>query len=136
LCAIFLVVICLLYVLSLATRKSGDSAASLMAEKLSANTPPPVPVFVSDRFGNFEPAREEPRDGPGEGGKPHYPSPDKMNEAQRTAAEYGMTMTVSDEIAMDRAIPDTRNPECKHWDYPGDLPKASVIIVFHNEGTS
>ncbi|PNF30894.1 N-acetylgalactosaminyltransferase 7 [Cryptotermes secundus] len=25
---------------------------------------------------------------------------------------------------------------CKHWNYPEDLPKASVIIVFHNEGWS
>jgi polypeptide N-acetylgalactosaminyltransferase len=25
---------------------------------------------------------------------------------------------------------------CKHWNYPEDLPKASIIIVFHNEGWS
>lgn len=25
---------------------------------------------------------------------------------------------------------------CKHWEYPEDLPKTSVIIVFHNEGWS
>lgn len=25
---------------------------------------------------------------------------------------------------------------CKHWNYPEDLPKVSVIIVFHNEGWS
>ena len=25
---------------------------------------------------------------------------------------------------------------CKHWHYPEDLPSASVIIVFHNEGWS
>lgn len=25
---------------------------------------------------------------------------------------------------------------CKRWVYPEDLPKASVIIVFHNEGWS
>ncbi|CAG0884402.1 unnamed protein product [Cyprideis torosa] len=45
-------------------------------------------------------------------------------------------MVVSNEIAMDRSIPDTRMEECKHWDYPEDLPKASVILVFHNEGFS
>ena len=27
-------------------------------------------------------------------------------------------------------------PECKNWHYPMDLPKASVVIVFHNEGRS
>ena len=26
--------------------------------------------------------------------------------------------------------------ECKNWHYPMDLPKASVVIVFHNEGRS
>lgn len=25
---------------------------------------------------------------------------------------------------------------CKHWNYPDDLPKVSVVIVFHNEGWS
>lgn len=25
---------------------------------------------------------------------------------------------------------------CKHWEYPEDLPQASVIVVFHNEGFS
>ena len=35
-----------------------------------------------------------------------------------------------------RSIPDTRLEECKYWHYPGDLPKASVVIVFHNEGKS
>ena len=25
---------------------------------------------------------------------------------------------------------------CKHWNYPEDLPKVSVVIVFHNEGWS
>jgi len=25
---------------------------------------------------------------------------------------------------------------CKNWNYPEDLPKASVVIVFHNEGWS
>lgn len=25
---------------------------------------------------------------------------------------------------------------CKHWDYPEELPRTSIIIVFHNEGWS
>lgn len=25
---------------------------------------------------------------------------------------------------------------CKHWNYPEELPRTSVIIVFHNEGWS
>lgn len=47
-----------------------------------------------------------------------------------------MNIACSDEISLDRSIPDTRLPECKHWDYPSDLPSTTVIIVFHNEGWS
>lgn len=50
--------------------------------------------------------------------------------------EYGMNIFASNRIAMDRAVKDTRLEECKHWNYPYDLPKTSVIIVFHNEGLS
>ena len=31
---------------------------------------------------------------------------------------------------------DTVLCRCKYWHYPEDLPTASVIIVFHNEGWS
>lgn len=50
--------------------------------------------------------------------------------------EYGMNIACSDEISMHRSVRDTRLPECKHWNYPYDLPKTSIIIVFHNEGFS
>lgn len=47
-----------------------------------------------------------------------------------------MNMFVSDKISLNRSVKDTRLKECKHWNYPSDLPAASVIIVFHNEGFS
>lgn len=47
-----------------------------------------------------------------------------------------MNIACSNEISLDRAIKDTRLEECKHWNYPYDLPKTSIIIVFHNEGWS
>lgn len=47
-----------------------------------------------------------------------------------------MNMVVSDAISLDRAVKDTRLKECKHWNYPENLPSASVIVVFHNEGLS
>lgn len=47
-----------------------------------------------------------------------------------------MNIACSNEISLDRAIKDTRLDECKHWNYPNDLPTTSVIIVFHNEGFS
>ncbi|KAL0267144.1 UNVERIFIED_CONTAM: hypothetical protein PYX00_009494 [Menopon gallinae] len=86
--------------------------------------------------GNFEPQDEEPKSGPGEEGRAHYLRDDKQNEVAEAVSQYGMNMACSDEISLDRSIPDTRLPECKRWVYPEKLPKASVIIVFHNEGWS
>ncbi|XP_045127026.1 N-acetylgalactosaminyltransferase 7-like isoform X2 [Portunus trituberculatus] len=93
-------------------------------------------VYLGDKLGNFEPPRAAQKGGPGEGGKAHHLSAAKQNEGSQSVSEYGINMVVSDEIAMDRDIPDTRNPECPHWQYPEDLPTASVVIVFHNEGFS
>ena len=39
-------------------------------------------------------------------------------------------------MTLNRTVPDLREPECQNWDYPTKLPKASVIMVFHNEGWS
>uniref|UniRef100_A0A0A9WWW6 Polypeptide N-acetylgalactosaminyltransferase n=1 Tax=Lygus hesperus TaxID=30085 RepID=A0A0A9WWW6_LYGHE len=91
------------------------------------------PVLV-DGYGNFEPKDEPPKKGAGEGGKRHELRPDQENDAKESLSKYGMNMACSDEISLDRTIPDLRLPECKHWNYPEDLPKASVVIVFHNEG--
>ncbi|CAL1532436.1 unnamed protein product [Lymnaea stagnalis] len=45
-------------------------------------------------------------------------------------------MVASDKVAMNRTLPDTRMPECRYWHYPEELPTASVILVFFNEGWS
>lgn len=87
-------------------------------------------------LGNFEPTDLPHRTGPGEYGEPHAVSEDKQNAAAESEMEYGMNIACSDEISLERAIKDTRLPECKHWNYPYDLPTTSVIIVFHNEGFS
>ncbi|XP_011156247.1 N-acetylgalactosaminyltransferase 7 [Solenopsis invicta] len=94
-----------------------------------------VPVFV-EGLGNYEPRDIPVRSGPGEGGKPHILRDDQLNDVQQSESDYGMNMVCSDEISLSRAIPDTRPAECKHWNYPEELPRTSVIIVFHNEGWS
>ncbi|KAJ9590680.1 hypothetical protein L9F63_016196, partial [Diploptera punctata] len=93
---------------------------------------------------------------PGEGGKPHILRDDQQNDAQQSLTEFGMNMVCSDEISLSRSflihgcqmlpsMVEFMNFEineifdkllCKHWNYPEDLPKVSVIIVFHNEGWS
>ncbi|GIY17108.1 n-acetylgalactosaminyltransferase 7 [Caerostris darwini] len=94
-------------------------------------------VFKKDILGNFEPQPTDTvREGPGENGKAHYARPEDQNEVAQVMMEYGINLVVSDQIAMDRSIPDKRLPECKYWQYPKDLPTTSVIIVFHNEGWS
>uniref|UniRef100_A0A1A9ZP58 Polypeptide N-acetylgalactosaminyltransferase n=1 Tax=Glossina pallidipes TaxID=7398 RepID=A0A1A9ZP58_GLOPL len=94
-----------------------------------------VPVLV-EGLGNFEPKDMPKHSGPGENGKPHHLPAEKQAEADESEMQYGMNIACSDEISMHRRILDTRLEECKHWNYPYDLPTTSVIIVFHNEGFS
>ncbi|KAL6440893.1 hypothetical protein ACFW04_003363 [Cataglyphis niger] len=94
-----------------------------------------VPVLV-EGLGNYEPRDVPVRTGPGENGKPHILRDDQLNDVQQSESDYGMNMVCSDEISLSRSIPDTRPAECKHWNYPEELPRTSVIIVFHNEGWS
>lgn len=94
-----------------------------------------VPVLI-DGHGNFEPKDVDIKDGPGEGGEPYELPPEEQNAGSDSEMEYGMNMVVSDAISLDRAVKDTRLKECKRWNYPENLPSASVIVVFHNEGLS
>jgi len=75
-------------------------------------------------------------DGPGARGTAFELPPEKVNLGVESEMEYGMSLTTSDMISLNRSIRDTRLSECKHWNYPEDLPTTSVIIVFHNEGFS
>lgn len=43
---------------------------------------------------------------------------------------------VSDLIALNRSLPDPRSSYCKSVEYSSNLPKTSVIIIFHNEAWS
>ncbi|XP_011057774.1 PREDICTED: N-acetylgalactosaminyltransferase 7 [Acromyrmex echinatior] len=93
-------------------------------------------AVLVEGLGNYE-LRDVPvRSGPGEGGKPHILKDDQLNDVQQSESDYGMNMVCSDEISLSRSIPDTRLAQCKHWNYPEELPRTSVIIVFHNEGWS
>lgn len=86
--------------------------------------------------GNYEPRDVVPREGPGENGDAYNLPDDQQNEASDSEMQYGMNIACSNAISLDRSVKDTRPEECKHWDYPQDLPSTSVIIVFHNEGWS
>ncbi|XP_014430953.1 polypeptide N-acetylgalactosaminyltransferase-like 6 isoform X1 [Pelodiscus sinensis] len=72
------------------------------------------------------------RTGKGEHGKP-YPltEEDRDDSAYR---ENGFNIFVSNNIALERSLPDIRHPNCKHKVYLEKLPNTSIIIPFHNEG--
>ncbi|KAA0197350.1 hypothetical protein HAZT_HAZT008625, partial [Hyalella azteca] len=67
--------------------------------------------FLEDGNGNFEPPADTPKIGPGEDGKAYHLPPSQQNEGSHSVSEYGINMIVSDSIAMDRNIPDTRHEE-------------------------
>ncbi|XP_049868338.1 N-acetylgalactosaminyltransferase 7 isoform X2 [Pectinophora gossypiella] len=95
---------------------------------------PSVYPELRTELGNFEPPRPPAVKGPGEQGKPYHMSQDRDNDIAESESQYGMNVAASNDIAMNRSIPDTRMDECKFWHYPKKLPSTSVIIVFHNEG--
>ena len=84
-------------------------------------------------LGNYEPLEEEKDTGLGANGEAVYI---EGAEGNIDLYEYGMSMTTSDRIPLNRSVPDVRCPGCKYWHYPTNLPTASVVLVFHNEGLS
>ncbi|XP_072380186.1 N-acetylgalactosaminyltransferase 7 isoform X1 [Diabrotica undecimpunctata] len=126
-----ILVLSILYLLN-SYQKDPYDASSPIAQRLSQAK---LPKLITG-LGNFEPKNVEEREGPGENGQPHHLQEEQQNDADQSESEYGMNVACSDEISLDRSILDTRLEECKHWDYPEELPSTSVIIVFHNEGLS
>ncbi|KAL8620000.1 hypothetical protein ACOMHN_015282 [Nucella lapillus] len=96
----------------------------------------PYAVFTKGVSGNFEPEPKPKTYKPGEDGKPVHTSMEEKMKADETVREFGFNMLISDKIPMDRSVPDTRMEECKYWHYPEELPTASVILVFYDEGWS
>ena len=62
------------------------------------------------------------------------PKPQHQTDQEKTNAHrgYAFNSKVCESIALDRDIPDTRPKQCPRR-YTAALPRASVIIVFHNE---
>lgn len=127
-----LIVIMVIYLLVNYEKEPSYDVSNLIAARLTHKSKPKL----LKGLGNFEPKEVEHKEGPGEGGQPHYLRQDQQNDADQSESEYGMNVACSDEISLDRTILDTRLEECKHWEYPVNLPTTSVIIVFHNEGWS
>ncbi|XP_072163061.1 N-acetylgalactosaminyltransferase 7-like [Diadema setosum] len=87
-------------------------------------------------LGNFEPRDQPVRNGLGEYGLGVHLQRSEQPLYDRAIEEYGFNMVISDRISLDRAVADLRDRECRHWHYSTNLPNASVVIIFHNEGWS
>eukprot|EP00063_Salmo_salar_P089969 XP_014064804.1 PREDICTED: polypeptide N-acetylgalactosaminyltransferase-like 6 [Salmo salar] len=72
--------------------------------------------------------------GKGEHGKPYPLAEDECDDS--VYKENGFNIYVSNNIALDRSLPDIRHPNCKTKLYLESLPNTSIIIPFHNEGWS
>ncbi|CAD5223591.1 unnamed protein product [Bursaphelenchus okinawaensis] len=96
----------------------------------------PAVILQFRVLGNFEPKEMPPKTGePGDYGEAINVDMNKQ-EVRKAMSEFGFNTYVSDMVSMTRSVPDVRMDECKYWHYPEDLPTASVVIAFHNEGFS
>ena len=73
---------------------------------------------------------------PGEMGHPVSTSSEDSNKRSESYRNYGFNQFVSDKISLNRTIPDTRPKECKSSRFSRNLLKASIVVIFHNEGWS
>jgi len=55
----------------------------------------------------------------------------KLDQMMR--AKYGYNALASGMISLNRALPDNRSEYCKTKKYPRNLPKASVIVMLHDD---
>uniref|UniRef100_A0A672SKP8 Polypeptide N-acetylgalactosaminyltransferase n=1 Tax=Sinocyclocheilus grahami TaxID=75366 RepID=A0A672SKP8_SINGR len=76
---------------------------------------------------------QRPHDGPGEMGKPVVIAKDQQERMKEMFKINQFNLMASEMIALNRSLPDVRLEGCKTKVYLDDLPRTSVVIVFHNE---
>nr|CAD7463380.1 unnamed protein product [Timema tahoe] len=72
----------------------------------------------------------------GEGGVPVILEGEELLKAEASMKKEALNLYLSDRISLTRNLVDPRNPLCKKVEYDQDLPTASVIVIFTNEGWS
>lgn len=76
---------------------------------------------------------EERRTGMGEHGRPAFLSPSLDVRKEKLYQVNGFNAALSDEISVNRSVPDIRHSDCKKKQYLKNLDPVSVIVSFHNE---
>ncbi|XP_068458747.1 probable polypeptide N-acetylgalactosaminyltransferase 8 [Clinocottus analis] len=63
-------------------------------------------------------------------------SEEEQNEAQALYQMYGYNAFLSNQMPIDRKLPDTRDKRCLTKNYSRDLPTISVVLIYINEALS
>lgn len=76
--------------------------------------------------------------GPGAGGNGIQIEKEKQEEMREMFKQNQFNLMASDRVSINRTLPDYRLDKCKSISMPttNDLPRVSIIIVFHNEAWS
>lgn len=59
-----------------------------------------------------------------------------LKDHSKMMRQYGFNLAKSNSLPLYRELEDRRSPSCKSIQYPKDMPKTSVIIIFYNEALS
>ncbi|XP_053957117.1 N-acetylgalactosaminyltransferase 6 [Anastrepha ludens] len=82
-------------------------------------------------------SRDAERNGAGEQGQPAVLANMEYKEAVASSLSiYGFNALLSEQISLERALPDVRHLSCRAQTYHRHLPAASIILVHHNEHPS
>jgi len=63
-------------------------------------------------------------------------SEEDYQEKRNGYHQHGFNYFVSEKLSLKREVPDTRNVKCKDKVYKSQLPTASIVMCFYNEGWS
>ncbi|WAQ93812.1 GALT9-like protein [Mya arenaria] len=88
--------------------------------------------FRRERFERYKNS-EGSRVGPGEKGMGVHLTGAEKEKADSLFEKEAFNIIASDKISLERSVKDIRDSGCSALVYPKDLPKASVIVIFHNE---
>uniref|UniRef100_A0A8C2HTG3 Polypeptide N-acetylgalactosaminyltransferase n=1 Tax=Cyprinus carpio TaxID=7962 RepID=A0A8C2HTG3_CYPCA len=63
-------------------------------------------------------------------------SEDDQRKAEELFQKYGYNAFLSDQLPLDRELPDTRDHRCIGHEYPHNLPTLSVVLIYLDEALS
>ncbi|XP_077980245.1 polypeptide N-acetylgalactosaminyltransferase 13-like [Glandiceps talaboti] len=112
-----------------------DRHVDLPINKAALLQKPVIHNAVDD--GNIEDVLSPDFEGPGALGRPLViKAKFERERADKLFSQHMFNVVVSDQISINRSLPDVRPPGCSTKVYPTTLPMTSIIIVFHNEAWS